>query len=64
MDKATSDRLDEMETDIREIRKDIKVLREDWQRARGLVAGIVLTISAITSAFVMVYKYITDRIGS
>lgn len=66
---STQDRLDNVEKEIDDLkdtvtdhmesmRADLRCLREDWQKARGIVAGVVLTLSAIGWVVAM----IKDRI--
>lgn len=48
---------------IKEMRDDIRALRSDFTRARGLVAGAVLAISAIWGMAVGVWQFIKHKVS-
>ena len=49
---------------LKEIRDDVKQLRADWTKARGLVAGVVLTVSAIWGVLLGAWQFIRHKVGS
>ena len=48
---------------LAEMREDIKQLRNDWTKARGLVAGAVLTISAVWGMVLGVWQFVKHKFG-
>ena len=48
---------------LAEMREDIKQLRNDWTKARGLVAGAVLAISAIWGMVLGVWQFVKHKFG-
>jgi len=48
------------ETILIEVRDTVNQLRDDWGRSKGMVTGIVLTISAIWGAGISIYAAIRD----
>lgn len=47
---------------LRELKTDVAALRADWTKARGFVAGVVITISALWGVALAVWKLIADKI--
>jgi hypothetical protein len=56
MTKEENERLARLETEqemilsiLNDMRNDLRKLRTDWNKARGMVAGVILTLSALFS---------------
>lgn len=50
-----------LEALMTEVRNDVKAMREDFNRARGLVAGAVLAVSAIWGAVIGIYQLVKHK---
>lgn len=48
---------------VSEMREDIRAMRQDFTRARGLVAGAVLAVSTIWAMAVGVWQFIRHKVG-
>ena len=56
-------RQDGLEALMTEVRDDVKEMRKDFNKARGLVAGAVLAISAIWAAVLGVWHLIKPKVS-
>lgn len=52
-----------LESLMTEVRNDVKAMREDFNKARGLVAGAVLAVSAIWGVAIGVWQFIKHKVA-
>jgi hypothetical protein len=48
---------------LKETREDVKVLRDTLTKYHGVMAGIVLTVSAIWAAILGVWTFVKHKVG-
>lgn len=49
---------------LKETREDVKVLRDTLTKYHGVMAGIVLTVSAVWAAILGVWTFVKHKVGA
>lgn len=49
---------------VEEIRQDVKMLRGDWNKARGVIGGVIFVVSSLWAFFISIWNYLSHGGGT